>query len=249
MSAASTPPPNLEAGLLRGRGLDLGPYATSYPPHERTMLRVLADRAADRPDKPWLIFDGTEVLTFADAWRAVCRVGHALDAAGLEPGAHVGLLLRNEPEFMPAFYGPQVRGGRTVPLNADSRGPLLQQVIEHSDVEVIVVRAVEGGHELGLVPQEEAHVRARLETGRVERVADPADGAPRVRERQDLGSVEDEPRLVRPVGRPVGEDAEHRPLVRRVAGRVRPEVEAPSAEEPCLDVRGRCRGAHAGSPA
>ena len=140
MSAASTPP-NLEAGLLRGRGLDLGPYATSYPPHERTMLRVLADRAADRPDKPWLVFDGTEVLTFADAWRAVCRVGHALDAAGLEPGAHVGLLLRNQPEFMPAFYGPQVRGGRTVPLNADSRGPLLQQVIEHSDVEVIVVRA------------------------------------------------------------------------------------------------------------
>ena len=42
---------------------------------------------------------------------------------------------------MPAFYGAQVRGGVTVPLNADSRGPLLQQVIEHSDVEAIVVRA------------------------------------------------------------------------------------------------------------
>jgi crotonobetaine/carnitine-CoA ligase len=105
------------------------------------MLRVLADRAADRPDKPWLVFDGTEVLTFGDAWRAVRRVGHALDRSGLDPGAHVGLLLRNQVEFMPAFYGAQVRGGRTVPLNADSRGPLLQQVIEHSDIEVIVARA------------------------------------------------------------------------------------------------------------
>lgn len=132
---------NLEAGLLRGRGLGLGPYATRYAPHERTMLRVLADRAADRPDKPWLVFDGVDVLTFAEAWRDVCRVGHALDRDGLEPTAHVGLLLRNEREFMPAFYGAQVRGGRTVPLNADSRGPLLQQVIEHSDIEAIVVRA------------------------------------------------------------------------------------------------------------
>jgi crotonobetaine/carnitine-CoA ligase len=105
------------------------------------MLRVLADRAADRPDKPWLVFDGTDVLTFGEAWLAVCRVGHALDRAGLDSGAHVGLLLRNQPEFMPAFYGAQVRGGRTVPLNADSRGPLLQQVIEHSEVEVIVARA------------------------------------------------------------------------------------------------------------
>jgi crotonobetaine/carnitine-CoA ligase len=134
-------PSNLDGGLLRGRGLDLGPYARRYPPHERTMLRVLADRAADRPDKPWLVFDATDVLTFGAGWRTVCRVGQALDRSGLAPGAHVGLLLRNQPEFMPAFYGAQVRGGRTVPLNADSRGPLLQQVIEHSDVEVIVVRA------------------------------------------------------------------------------------------------------------
>jgi acyl-CoA synthetase (AMP-forming)/AMP-acid ligase II len=41
---------------------------------------------------------------------------------------------------MPAFYGAQVRGGLTVPLNADSRGPLLHAVIEHSDIQAIVVR-------------------------------------------------------------------------------------------------------------
>jgi crotonobetaine/carnitine-CoA ligase len=133
-------PANYEAGLLRGRGLDLGPYALRYPPPERTMLRVLADRAQDRPEKPWLVFDGADVLTFGEGWRAACRVGHALDRAGLEPGAHVGLLLRNQVEFMPAFYGAQVRGGNTVPLNADLRGPLLQHVIEHSEVEAIVAR-------------------------------------------------------------------------------------------------------------
>lgn len=134
-------PANFDAGLLRGRGLSPGPYTTRRPPEERTMLRVLAERAADRPEKPWLVFDGVDVLTFGEAWRQVCRFGHALDRAGLGAGAHVGLLLRNQPEFMPAFYGAQVRGGRAVPLNAELRGPLLQQVIEHSDVEVVVVRS------------------------------------------------------------------------------------------------------------
>lgn len=129
-----------DGGLLRGQGLGLGPYVTRHPPQERTMIRVLADRAADRPGKDWLVFDSRDRLTFDGAWHMVCRVGHALDR-DLPQGAHVGLLLRNQAEFMPAFYGAQVRGGVTVPLNADSRGPLLQAVIEHSEVEAIVARA------------------------------------------------------------------------------------------------------------
>ena len=86
-------PPNLVGGLLRGRGLDLGPYARRYEPSERSMLRVLADRAADRPDKDWIVFDSSDRLTFGSAWRTVCRVGHAL-ARDVQAGAHVGLLLR-----------------------------------------------------------------------------------------------------------------------------------------------------------
>ena len=127
-------------GLLRGQGLEPGRYTNAYPPEERTMLRVLADRAADRPGKDWLVFDGSERLTFGHAWSEVCRIGHACDR-DLDPGAHVGLLLRNQLEFMPAFYGAQVRGGLTVPFNADARGPLLHAVIEHSDVQALVVRA------------------------------------------------------------------------------------------------------------
>ena len=126
--------------LLRGTGVEPGRFTTRYAAEDRTMLRVLADRASDRPDKDWLVFDSTHRLTFANAWSEVCRVGHALDREGVDPGAHVGLLLRNQVEFMPAFYGAQVRGGLTVPFNADSRGPLLHAVIEHSEVQAIVVR-------------------------------------------------------------------------------------------------------------
>ena len=48
-----------------------------------------------------------------------------------EPG-HIGLFLRNQREFYPAFLGPMAAGGATVPLNADSRGPLLEYVIKRS---------------------------------------------------------------------------------------------------------------------
>jgi carnitine-CoA ligase len=126
-------------GLLQGQGLDLGPYTLRYAPGERTMLRVLADRAADRPDKDWIVFDSVDRLTFGEAWAEACRAGHACDR-DLSPGAHVGLLMRNQPEFLVALYGALVRGGVAVPFNADSRGPLLHAVIEHSDVEAIVVR-------------------------------------------------------------------------------------------------------------
>ncbi len=51
-----------------------------------------------------------------------------------------GLFMRNQIEFMPTFYGVQAAGGVAVPLNADSRGLLLQRVIERADVRAIVVR-------------------------------------------------------------------------------------------------------------
>lgn len=125
--------------LLAGTGFDLGPHATRYPVAGRTMLRVLADQARDRPDHPWLIFDGTEVLTFSAAFDLVLRVGASLRASIGSPG-NVALLLRNQYEFMPAFYGPMAAGGVTVPLNAEARGPLLHKVLTVSDATVLIVR-------------------------------------------------------------------------------------------------------------
>ena len=127
-------------GLLRGGGYDLGPYATRYPPAERSLVRLLADQARELGDATWLVFDGTDELTFADAGALTNRVAHALiETVGT--GAHVGLFLRNQREFMPVFYGAMAAGGAAVPLNADARGPLLEYVIERSDARVLVARA------------------------------------------------------------------------------------------------------------
>jgi crotonobetaine/carnitine-CoA ligase len=127
------------SGLLTGSGADLGPTALRYPVEQRTMLRVLADQAAARPDHPWLIFDSDAVLTFAAAHDLVWRVAASLRASWSRPG-HVALMMRNQFEFMPAFYGAMAAGGVTVPLNADARGPLLHTVLEVSDSSVLIVR-------------------------------------------------------------------------------------------------------------
>lgn len=127
-------------GLLQGKGFAPGRYFTAYPLRERSLVRVLADRARDIPARDWIIFDSRDHLTYGDAWRMACRVGHALDALGMRPREHIGILLRNQPEFLETMYGTMARGGVAVPLNAELRGPLLQRVLEHSDVRVVVVR-------------------------------------------------------------------------------------------------------------
>ena len=126
--------------LLRGQGPDLGPFATRFPLPERTLLHLLAAQADSLADKDWLVFDGTDRLTFRQAQEAVNQFAHALLEEIDEP-CHVALFLRNQSEFLPVFYGAMAAGGCTVPLNADSRGRLLQAAIERSDARVLVARS------------------------------------------------------------------------------------------------------------
>lgn len=127
-------------GLYPGTGHDFGPVYLSRPIERRTMLDVLAERAADRGHHDWLIFDSTDHVTYREAFELTNRVADALERS-IGTGAHVGLLLRNQVAFLPTFYGAMAAAGVAVPLNADARGPLLEYVIEQSDVQVLVVRA------------------------------------------------------------------------------------------------------------
>src|SRR5437763_10552533 len=112
--------------LLRGNGLPLGGYANRYPPEQRSILRLLRDQAHARPDKVWTAF-GERSLTFAQAHDQVWRAASAVER-DLGRGAHVGLFLRNQAEYIPGLYGPMAADGVAVPLNAEARGPLLQYV-------------------------------------------------------------------------------------------------------------------------
>lgn len=134
--------------LLRGKGPDLGRFGARFPQPERTMLHVLRMQAREKPDKPWLVFDGAPPLTFGTAQRLVNRVADAL-GQDVGRGVHVGLFLRNQVEFFPVFYGAMAADGVAVPLNADARGVLLERVIVKSEIRALVARQ-------DLLPQLEA---------------------------------------------------------------------------------------------
>jgi crotonobetaine/carnitine-CoA ligase len=127
-------------GLIRGKGFELGDHATRYRTEERTLLRLLRDQAGEWGDKPWLIFDGSSTLTYATAWSLTNRVGNAISRSVGE-GAHVGLFLYNQLEFMPTFFGAMVNKGVAIPLNAMARGPLLHYVVDLCDAQILVARA------------------------------------------------------------------------------------------------------------
>lgn len=131
-------------GLFRGTGHDFGPLYLARPVEERTLLHVLRDRAADRTDHDWLVFDSTDHVTYGQAWALASRIADRVGRTagrGPEMPAHVGMLLRNQPEFLPLLFGTMLSGGVAVPLNADARGPLLEDMIDSADVTVLVVRA------------------------------------------------------------------------------------------------------------
>jgi crotonobetaine/carnitine-CoA ligase len=128
-----------ETDLLRGSGNELGPFSTALPADQRSLVRMLARRAEDSADREWIVHDdGT--LTYADAYGLANRIARAIIAT-TAAGAHVGVFLRNQVEIMPSFYGIMAAGSVAVPLNADARGPLLQDVIEKSDVRLLIARA------------------------------------------------------------------------------------------------------------
>jgi len=119
-------------------GRDLGAYSTRFPLEERTILRTLRYQSDIYGDKPYLIYDGTDILTYREADRLTNRVANAI-LSSVGPGRHVGIILRNQYEFMPAENGA-LAVGVAVPLNAEARGPLLQSQIERADLSLLIVR-------------------------------------------------------------------------------------------------------------
>ncbi|GAA3523120.1 ATP-dependent acyl-CoA ligase [Amycolatopsis ultiminotia] len=129
-----------ESRLLRGSGPGPGPLAQAFPYEQRTMLHVLRHRAEHSADQEWLVFDGADRLTFGQAEEQVRRFASAVVTAGFRK-PRVALLLRNQPEFIPAFFGAQLADGFAAPLNPESRGPMLSRLLIRCEAQILVVRS------------------------------------------------------------------------------------------------------------
>lgn len=103
-----------------------------------TTMGDLLLSAADRfPDTLALVFP-EQRLTYAElAARAICRA-RSLQALGVKPRDHVGILMHTCPEFAELFFAITLCGAVVVPINARYKASELAYVIENGDLVTIL---------------------------------------------------------------------------------------------------------------
>ncbi len=75
---------------------------------------------------------GGETLTYIELWRRAARVAGGLRAAGIERGDRVAILLPNGVPWVLAFWGAQLAGAVTVPVNTRFTAPEVDYVTSDS---------------------------------------------------------------------------------------------------------------------
>jgi fatty-acyl-CoA synthase/long-chain acyl-CoA synthetase len=103
-----------------------------------TTLGDLLLTAADRhPDSLALVFPD-RALTYRQLVDGALRRARALQALGVRPRDHVGLLMHTCAEFVETFFAIAFCGGVIVPINARYKSNELAYVIENGDIVTIV---------------------------------------------------------------------------------------------------------------
>jgi len=103
-----------------------------------TTLGDLLLIAADRyPDSPAVIFPGERITYGQLADRAIARA-RCLQALGVKPRDHVGLLLPTSFEFIECMFAIALCGAVVVPMNARYKYTELAYVIENGDLVTVI---------------------------------------------------------------------------------------------------------------
>lgn len=109
-----------------------------YPLEERTIGRILADKAARIGDRTWLLWQGGK-YSYADLDRMTNRYANGFSSLGIRKGDHVVVMLPNGPEFFWVAWGLGKLGAVAVPINTAAKGELLCYFVNQSDSTWVVV--------------------------------------------------------------------------------------------------------------
>ena len=103
-----------------------------------TTIGDLLLTAADRyPGTLALVFPESS-LTYAELAQRALRRARSLQAMGVRPRDHVGILMHTCAEFMEIFFGAALCGAVIVPINARYKASELSYVIENGDIVTVI---------------------------------------------------------------------------------------------------------------
>jgi long-chain acyl-CoA synthetase len=132
---------------------------SSPPSSVPTIVEALLCNARAMPGRPAMRYrkptGGWARITWAEYARSVREVAQGLAALGLGPGARVGILSSNRPEWHLADLGIMANGGITVPLYPTSSVAQVAYALGHSRAEVCFV---DGADQLAKVHQARAEL-------------------------------------------------------------------------------------------
>jgi acyl-CoA synthetase (AMP-forming)/AMP-acid ligase II len=83
-------------------------------------------------------------ISYADMLRKVEQRREILQAAGVQSGTRIGLLLNNRPIFLEIWIAANALGASIVPINPDLRLGELEYLIHHSEMDIAIVLDAHG---------------------------------------------------------------------------------------------------------
>jgi carnitine-CoA ligase len=109
------------------------------PPREECVLRYLLERrAADHPERTFVVFDGGEEWSYGELLRRVRGTAAGLQAAGVGQGDHVLCWLPNGPDALRLWFAINYVGAVYVPINTAYRGGVLRHVVANAGARLMV---------------------------------------------------------------------------------------------------------------
>ena len=107
-------------------------------PVDMSWAELLEERAVQVPNKKFLLYEN-ESYTYKEMDQNANKMANLLKSFGGGKGKGLGLFMKNSPRYLDVFFGAQKIGMYLVPLNPEVKGDGLQYVIDHSDMEFVVV--------------------------------------------------------------------------------------------------------------
>jgi acyl-CoA synthetase (AMP-forming)/AMP-acid ligase II len=105
--------------------------------HATTLGDLLLAAADDQPERMAIVLPDSRI-SYADLRERAIRTALSLQALGIGPGDHVGLLLPTGMDFVETMFGTALLGAVTVPINARYQPPELRYVVENADLRVLL---------------------------------------------------------------------------------------------------------------
>lgn len=98
------------------------------PWRQRTLAEMLAEVAAEHPDRTFVV-DGERAWTYAELSERAIRLARGLVAAGVGPGERVAVVLPNGADFVAVRFALAFAGATAMPVSYRLRARELQEVL------------------------------------------------------------------------------------------------------------------------